>query len=125
MLTIKTEIDGVVHIREAEHFVFHKPGSDNFKLALKLAAQCKVADPSCIEWTPTSYRDPEMTEVYEEEELDCWHRNIAPEGELIGVLVTSLNNREIKEMCGSEITFVYPNDHIYVTNEQGKTVFSL
>ncbi|WP_424411204.1 hypothetical protein [Pasteurella sp. PK-2025] len=125
MLTIKTEIDGVIHVKESEEFVFHKVGSDNFKLALELASQCNVADPSIIEWTPESYLDEEMTKVYEKEELECWHRNIAPEGEIIGVLVTSLDNREIKEMCGNEFTFVYPNDRIYVTNEQGKTVFSL
>lgn len=125
MLTIKTEIDGVLTITESDHFVLHKPGSDNFNMAIELATKCKVADPSSILWTPASYLDEACEKVYEEEELDCWHRQIAPTGEALGVMIGSIDNREIKELCGSEITFIYPGDRIYVTNEQGKTVFSL
>ncbi|SUB33323.1 Uncharacterised protein [[Pasteurella] mairii] len=125
MLTIKTEIEGMTTVYSAESFTFHGIGSSNLELAMELAAKCGIGDPSVVLWTPETYSNEDGTEILDAEELECYHRDKPTDGLAIGVLTDCLDNREIEELCGTEFTFIYPNDHIYVTNEQGKTVFSI
>lgn len=125
MLTIKTEIEGVTTVYSQDVFNFHGIGSSNLELAMELAAKCGIGDPSLILWTPETYSDEDGTRIIDAEELECYHRDKPTDGLAIGVLTDCLDNREIKELCGTEFTFIYPNDRVYVTNEQGKTVFSI
>lgn len=73
------------------------------------------------------YGDQECKEVIREESIYCSARN-NPTDKIIGVMLDFIPDDEYGEL-GIEKEIAYnligAGDHIYVTNEQGKTVFNI
>lgn len=129
MLTIKIIQDGVTSITESNSFVFYDETSREYKEMLRLADKLKdnpVALNS-IYYTQPMYGDQECKEVIREESVYCSARN-NPTDKIIGVMMDFIPDEQYGDL-GIEKEIAYgligAGDHIYVTNEQGKTVFNI
>lgn len=129
MLTIKIIQDGVTSITESNSFVFYDETSREYKEMLRLADKLKEKPTTLngIYYTQPMYGDQECKEVIREELIYCSARN-NPTDKIIGVMIDFIPDDEHGDQ-GIEKEIAYSligtGDHIYVTNEQGKTVFNI
>ncbi|HHF6878039.1 hypothetical protein MY838_02675 [Haemophilus influenzae] len=129
MLTIKIIQDGVTSITESNSFVFYDETSREYKEMLKLADKLKEKPTTLngIYYTQPMYGDQECKEVIREESIYCSARN-NPTDKIIGMMIDFIPDDEYGDQ-GIEKEIAYSligtGDHIYVTNEQGKTVFNI
>lgn len=129
MLTIKIIQDGVTSITESNSFVFYDETSREYKEMLRLADKLKEKPTTLngIYYTQPMFGDQECKEVIREESIYCSARN-NPTDKIIGVMIDFIPDDEYGNQ-GIEKEIAYSlignGDHIYVTNEQGKTVFNI
>lgn len=129
MLTIKIIQDGVTSITESSNFAFYDETSREYKEMLRQADKLKDKPTALnvICHTQPIYGDQECKEVVREELIYCSARN-NPTDKIIGVMLDFIPDDEYGEF-GIDKETVYSligtGDHIYVTNEQGKTVFNI
>lgn len=129
MLTIKIIQDGVTSITESNSFVFYDETSREYKEMLRLADKLKEKPTTLngIYYTQPMYGDQECKEVIREESIYCSARN-NPTDKIIGMMIDFILDDEHGDQ-GIEKEIAYSligtGDHIYVTNEQGKTVFNI
>lgn len=129
MLTIKIIQDGVTTITESENFAFYDETSREYKEAVILASKLKEKPTvlNGIYYTQPIYGDQECKEVIREESIYCSGRNNSTD-KIIGVMMDFIPDERYGDL-GVEKEIVYSligdGDHIYVTNEQGKTVFNI
>lgn len=129
MLTIKIIQDGVTSITESNSFAFYDETSREYKEMLRLADKLKDKPTALcgIYYTQPMFGDQECKEVIREESIYCSARN-NPTDKIIGVMIDVELDDEYGEF-GIDKEIVYSligtGDHIYVTNEQGKTVFNI
>ena len=129
MLTIKIIQDGVTSITESNSFVFYDETSREYKEMLRLADKLKEKPTTLngIYYTQPMYGDQECKEVIREESIYCSARN-NPTDKIIGMMIDFIPGDEHGDQ-GIEKEIAYSligtGDHIYVTNEQGKTVFNI
>lgn len=129
MLTIKIIQDGVTSITESNSFVFYDETSREFEEMTRLADKLKERPITLngIYYTQPIYGDQECKEIIREESIYCSARN-NPTDKIIGVMVDFTPDDKYGEQ-GIEKEIAYSligtGDHIYVTNEQGKTVFNI
>ncbi|AXP38393.1 TPA: hypothetical protein ACPGPY_000809 [Haemophilus influenzae] len=129
MLTIKIIQDGVTSITESNSFVFYDETSREYKEMLRLADKLKEKPTTLngIYYTQPMYGDQECKEVIREESIYCSARN-NPTDKIIGMMIDFIPDDEHGDQ-GIEKEIAYSligtGDHIYVTNEQGKTVFNI
>lgn len=129
MLTIKIIQDGVTSITESNSFVFYDETSREFEEMTRLADKLKERPTTLngIYYTQPIYGDQECKEVIREESIYCSARN-NPTDKIIGVMIDVELDDEYGELgIDKEIAYslIGTGDHIYVTNEQGKTVFNI
>lgn len=129
MLTIKIIQDGVTSITESNSFAFYDETSREYKEMLRLADKLKDKPTAfCgIYYTQPMYGDQECKEVIREESIYCSARN-NPTDKIIGVMIDVELDDEYGDFgIDKEIAYslIGTGDHIYVTNEQGKTVFNI
>ena len=129
MLTIKIIQDGVTSITESNSFAFYDETSHEYKEALSLAKKLNEQPTALcgIYHTQPMYGNQECKEVVREESIYCSARN-NPTDKIIGVMLDFIPDDEYGELgIEKEIayTLIGAGDHIYVTNEQGKTVFNI
>ena len=129
MLTIKIIQDGVTSITESNSFAFYDETSREYKEILRLADKLKDKPTALcgIYYTQPMFADQECKEVIREESIYCSARN-NPTDKIIGVMIDFIPDDEHGDQ-GIEKEIAYrligTGDHIYVTNEQGKTVFNI
>lgn len=129
MLTIKIIQDGVTTITESENFAFYDETSREYKEAVILASKLKEkpTELNSIYYTQPIYGDQECKEIIREESIYCSGRNNSTD-KIIGVMMDFIPDERYGDL-GVEKEIVYSligdGDHIYVTNEQGKTVFNI
>ena len=129
MLTIKIIQDGVTSITESNSFVFYDETSREYKEMLRLAGKLKEKPTTLngIYYTQPMYGDQECKEVIREESIYCSARNNQTD-KIIGVMIDFIPDDEYGDQ-GIEKEIAYrligDGDHIYVTNEQSKTVFNI
>ncbi|HHE9472909.1 TPA: hypothetical protein ACPP9V_001035 [Haemophilus influenzae] len=129
MLTIKIIQDGVTSITESNSFVFYDETSREYKEMLRLADKLKEKPTTLngIYYTQPMYGDQECKEVIREESIYYSARN-NPTDKIIGMMIDFIPDDEHGDQ-GIEKEIAYSligtGDHIYVTNEQGKTVFNI
>lgn len=129
MLTIKIIQDGVTSITESNSFVFYDETSREYKEMLRLADKLKEKPTTLngIYYTQPMYGDQDCKEVIREESIYCSARN-NPTDKIIGMMIDFIPDDEHGDQ-GIEKEIAYSligtGDHIYVTNEQGKTVFNI
>lgn len=129
MLTIKIIQDGVTSITESNSFVFYDETSREYKEMLRLADKLKEKPTTLngIYYTQPMYGDQECKEVIREESIYCSARNNSTD-KIIGMMIDFIPDDEHGDQ-GIEKEIAYSligtGDHIYVTNEQGKTVFNI
>ena len=129
MLTIKIIQDGVTSITESNSFVFYDETSREYKEMLRLADKLKEKPTTLngIYYTQPMYGDQECKEVIREESIYCAARD-NPTDKIIGMMIDFIPDDEHGDR-GIEKEIAYSligtGDHIYVTNEQGKTVFNI
>ncbi|MBF1223569.1 MAG: hypothetical protein HXM21_10615 [Haemophilus influenzae] len=129
MLTIKIIQDGVTSITESNSFAFYDETSREYKEVLRLADKLKEkpTELNGIYYTQPMYGDQECKEVIREESIYCSDRN-NPTDKIIGVIIDFIPDDEYgNQGIEKEIAYslIGTGDHIYVTNEQGKTVFNI
>ena len=129
MLTIKIIQDGVTSITESNSFVFYDETSREFEEMTRLADKLKERPTTLngIYYTQPIYGDQECKEVIREESIYCSDRN-NPTDKIIGVMIDFIPDDEYgNQGIEKEIAYslIGTGDHIYVTNEQGKTVFNI
>lgn len=129
MLTIKIIQDGVTSITESNSFAFYDETSREYKEVLRLADKLKEkpTELNGIYYTQPMYGDQECKEVIREESIYCSDRN-NPTDKIIGVIIDFIPDNEYgNQGIEKEIAYslIGTGDHIYVTNEQGKTVFNI
>ena len=129
MLTIKIIQDGVTSITESNSFVFYDDTSREFEEMTRLADKLKERPTTLngIYYTQPIYGDQECKEVIREESIYCSARN-NPTDKIIGVMIDFIPDDEYgNQGIEKEIAYrlIGVGDHIYVTNEQGKTVFNI
>lgn len=129
MLTIKIIQDGVTSITESNSFVFYDDTSREFEEMTRLADKLKERPTTLngIYYTQPIYGDQECKEVIREESIYCSARN-NPTDKIIGVMIDFIPDDEYgNQGIEKEIAYslIGTGDHIYVTNEQGKTVFNI
>lgn len=129
MLTIKIIQDGVTSITESNSFAFYDETSREYKEILRLADKLKDKPTALcgIYYTQPMFADQECKEVIREESIYCSARN-NPTDKIIGVMIDVELDDEYEEFgIDKEIAYslIGAEDHIYVTNEQGKTVFNI
>lgn len=129
MLTVKIIKDGVTSIHESENFCFYDETSSEYKVALGLAEKLNesLVNLTSIIYTQPLFGDEDCQKVLREEEIYCSARD-NPADKIVGMLIDFIPDEEFGEN-GIEKEIIYSlisnADHIYVTNEQGKTVFSI
>lgn len=129
MLTIKIIQDGVTSITESGNFAFYDETSREYKEMLRQADKLKE-EPTALNgiyYTQPIYGDQECKEVIRKESICCSARN-NPTDKIIGVMLDFIPDDKYGELgIEKEIayTLIGDGDHIYVTNEQGKTVFNI
>ena len=128
MLTIKIIQDGVTTISESENFAFYDDTSGEYREVMALAEDLKE-NPTALNsiyYTQPIYGDQECKEVIREESIYCSARNNPTS--IFGVIIDFIPDDEFGDQ-GIEKEIAYrligDGDHIYVTNEQGKTVFNI
>lgn len=129
MLTIKIIQDGVTSITESSSFVFYDETSREYKEMLRLADKLKEkpTELNGIYYTQPMFADQECKEVIRKESIYCSDRN-NPTDKIIGVMMDFIPDEEYgNQGVEKEIAYslIGTGDHIYVTNEQGKTVFNI
>ena len=129
MLTIKIIQDGVTSITESNSFVFYDETSREYKEMLRLADKLKEkpTELNGIYYTQPMFADQECKEVIRKESIYCSDRN-NPTDKIIGVMIDFIPDDEYgNQGIEKEIAYslIGTGDHIYVTNEQGKTVFNI
>ena len=129
MLTIKIIQDGVTSITESNSFAFYDETSREYKEMLRLADKLKEkpTELNGIYYTQPMFADQECKEVIREESIYCSARN-NPTDKIIGVMIDFIPDDEYgNQGIEKEIAYslIGAGDHIYVTNEQGKTVFNI
>lgn len=129
MLTIKIIQDGVTSITESNSFVFYDETSREFEEMTRLADKLKERPTTLngIYYTQPIYGDQECKEVIRKESIYCSDRN-NPTDKIIGVMIDFIPDDEYgNQGIEKEIAYrlIGTGDHIYVTNEQGKTVFNI
>ena len=129
MLTIKIIQDGVTSITESSNFAFYDETSREYKEMLRQADKLKDKPTALnvICYTQPIYGDQECKEVVREESIHYSARN-NPTDKIIGVMLDFIPDDKYGEFgVEKEIayTLIGDGDHIYVTNEQGKTVFNI
>lgn len=129
MLTIKIIQDGVTSITESNSFAFYDETSREYKEMLRLADKLKDKPTALcgICYTQPMFADQECKEVIREESIYCSARN-NPTDKIIGVMIDFIPDDEYgNQGIEKEIAYrlIGAEDHIYVTNEQGKTVFNI
>lgn len=129
MLTIKVIQDGVTSITESNSFAFYDETSREYKEMLRLADKLKDEPTKLngIYYTQPMYGDQECKEVIRKESIYCSARN-NPIDKIIGVMIDVELDDEYGELgIDKEIAYslIGTGDHVYVTNEQGKTVFNI
>ena len=129
MLTIKIIQDGVTSITESSSFVFYDETSREYKEMLRLADKLKEkpTELNGIYYTQPMFADQECKEVIRKESIYCSDRN-NPTDKIIGVMMDFIPDDEYgNQGIEKEIAYslIGTGDHIYVTNEQGKTVFNI
>ena len=129
MLTIKIIQDGVTSITESNSFAFYDETSREYKEMLRLADKLKEkpTELNGIYYTQPMFADQECKEVIREESIYCSERN-NPTDKIIGVMIDFIPDDEYgNQGIEKEIAYrlIGTGDHIYVTNEQGKTVFNI
>ena len=129
MLTIKIIQDGVTSITESNSFAFYDETSREYKEMLRLADKLKDKPTALcgIYYTQPMFADQECKEVIREESIYCSARN-NPTDKIIGVMIDFIPDDEYgNQGIEKEIAYrlIGAEDHIYVTNEQGKTVFNI
>lgn len=129
MLTIKIIQDGVTSITESNSFVFYDETSHEYKEMLRLADKLKEKPTTLngIYYTQPMFADQECKEVIREESIYCSARNNQTD-KIIGVMIDFIPDDEHGDQdIEKEIAYrlIGDGDHIYVTNEQGKTVFNI
>ena len=129
MLTIKIIQDGVTSITESNSFAFYDETSREYKEMLRLADKLKEkpTELNGIYYTQPMFGDQECKEVIREESIYCSARN-NPTDKIIGVMMDFIPDDEYgNQGIEKEIAYslIGAGDHIYVTNEQGKTVFNI
>lgn len=129
MLTIKIIQDGVTSITESNSFAFYDETSREYKEMLRLADKLKEkpTELNGIYYTQPMFADQECKEVIRKESIYCSDRN-NPTDKIIGVMIDFIpdddyGNQGIKKEIAYSL--IGTGDHIYVTNEQGKTVFNI
>ena len=128
MLTIKIIQDGVTSITESNSFVFYDETSREFEEMTRLADKLKKRPTTLngIYYTQPIYGDQECKEVIREESIYCLVRNNPTS--IFGVIIDFIPDDKYGDQ-GIEKEIAYRlignGDHIYVTNEQGKTVFNI
>ena len=128
MLTIKIIQDGVTSITESNSFVFYDETSREFEEMTRLADKLKERPTTLngIYYTQPIYGDQECKEVIREESIYCSARKNPTS--IFGVIIDFIPDDEFGDQ-GIEKEIAYRlignGDHIYVTNEQGKTVFNI
>ena len=129
MLTIKIIQDGVTSITESNSFAFYDETSREYKEMLRLADKLKEKPTALngIYYTQPIYGDQECKEIIREESIYCSARN-NPTDKIIGVMMDFIPDEQHGDL-GIEKEIAYSlignGDHIYITNEQGKTVFNI
>ena len=124
MLTIRTEIDNRLVIKESDYFSISYPDSDEWEIAERLRKKHSVPDGvGGLSIKFETYTDEECEEVYEPEEFGKIRRKSETGGKAIAVIVTAEDDED--PLSASIYEYIYPNDSVFVTNEHGKTVFSL
>ena len=129
MLTIKITQDGVTSITESSNFAFYDETSREYKEMLRQADKLKE-EPTALNgiyYTQPIYGDQEGKEIARDESIYCSARN-NPTDKIIGVMLDFIPDDKYGELgIEKEIayTLIGDVDHIYVTNEQGKTVFNI
>ena len=129
MLTIKIIQDGVTSITESNSFAFYDETSREYKEMLRLADKLKEKpiELNGIYYIQPMFADQECKEVIREESIYCSARN-NPTDKIIGVMIDFIPDDEYgNQGIEKEIAYrlIGTGDHIYVTNEQGKTVFNI
>lgn len=129
MLTIKIIQDGVTSITESNSFAFYDETSREYKEMLRLADKLKEKpnELNGIYYTQPMFADQECKEVIRKESIYCSARN-NPTDKIIGVMMDFIPDDEYgNQGIEKEIAYslIGTGDHIYVTNEQGKTVFNI
>lgn len=129
MLTVKIIQDGITKIYESENFCFYDETSDEYRLALSLADRLNESpvDLTSIFYTQPLFSDENCQETIREEEIYCSARNNSAD-KIVGVLIDVIPDEQYgKHGVDKEVIYslISNADHIYVTNEQGKTVFSI
>lgn len=129
MLTIKIIQDGVTSITESNSFAFYDETSREYKEMLRLADKLKEKpiELNGIYYTQPMFADQECKEVIRNELIYCSARN-NPTDNIIGVMMDFIPDDEYgNQGVEKEIAYslIGTGDHIYVTNEQGKTVFNI
>ena len=129
MLTIKIIQDGVTSITESSSFAFYDETSREYKEMLRLADKLKERpiELNGIYYTQPMFADQECKEVIRKESIYCSVRN-NPTDKIIGVMIDFIPDDEYgNQGIEKEIAYslIGTEDHIYVTNEQGKTVFNI
>ena len=129
MLTIKIIQDGVTSITESNSFAFYDETSREYKEMLRLADKLKEkpTELNGIYHTQPTFADQECKEVIRKESIYCSARN-NPTDNIIGVMMDFIPDDEYgNQGIEKEIAYslIGAEDHIYVTNEQGKTVFNI
>lgn len=128
MLTIKIIQDGVTSITESNSFVFYDETSREFEEMTRLADKLKKRPTTLngIYYTQPIYGDQECKEVIREESIYYSVRNNPTS--IFGVIIDFIPDDKYGDQ-GIEKEIAYrligDGDHIYVTNEQGKTVFNI
>ena len=128
MLTIKIIQDGVTSITESNSFVFYDETSREFEEMTRLADKLKKRPTTLngIYYTQPIYGDQECKQVIREESIYCSVRNNPTS--IFGVIIDFIPDDKYGDQ-GIEKEIAYrligDGDHIYVTNEQGKTVFNI
>ena len=129
MLTIKIIQDGVTSITESNSFVFYDETSREYKEMLRLADKLKETPTALngIYYAQPIYGDQECKEIIREESIYCSARN-NPTDKIIGLMIdVELDDKYGEFGIEKEAAYslIGAKDHIYVTNEQGKTVFNI
>ncbi|TNG94865.1 hypothetical protein FHQ28_05575 [Pasteurellaceae bacterium USgator11] len=124
MLTIKKEIDNTLTISQSEFFTIAYPDSSVWAVVEDLRKKFDVPEGiGTIFYSAPSYLDDECKEEYMPEQFGASDRKSDAGGKALAVISQIEDNDDL--IGGVLYEYIYPNDSIYVTNEQGKTVFSL
>lgn len=119
----------MTHIYETESFVFHGKGSEQFNFILDCINKLEMQPNKLVTvfYTQPLFNDEQCSEVYREEEILFSRRITQGSNELNGVIcrVVAENGEFDGDICEDPYTLISEDDRVYVTNEQGKTVFSI